>query len=96
MTPELLEPASLRDLLVQLQLEYDVILLDTPPVLVSADAATLAASADGVIDREAADLARQRVSSAGGQVLGAVLNDPDGLVGRFDRSYAYDYPALVD
>ncbi|HEX2250210.1 MAG TPA: polysaccharide biosynthesis tyrosine autokinase, partial [Gemmatimonadales bacterium] len=105
MTPELLEPSTLRDLLVQLQLEYDVILLDTPPVLVSADAATLAASADGVIlvvragqtDREAAELARQRVSSAGGQVLGAVLNDPDGLVGRFDKSYyAYDYPALVD
>jgi succinoglycan biosynthesis transport protein ExoP len=105
MAPELLEPDSLRDLLLQLQLEYDVILLDTPPVLVSADAATLSASADGVIlvvragqtDREAAELARQRVSAAGGQVLGAVLNDPDGLVGRFDRSYyAYDYPAVVD
>jgi hypothetical protein len=26
-----------------------------------------------------------------------VLNDPDGLVGRFDQSYyAYDYPAIVD
>jgi Mrp family chromosome partitioning ATPase len=82
-----------------------VIVLDTPPVLVSADAATLAASADGVIlvvragqtDRGAAELARQRVSSAGGRVFGAVLNDPDGLVGRFDKSYyAYDYPATVD
>jgi hypothetical protein len=37
------------------------------------------------------------VSSAGGRVFGAVLNDPDGLVGRFDKSYyAYDYPAIVD
>jgi succinoglycan biosynthesis transport protein ExoP len=104
-TPELLEPANLRGLLLQLRTEYDVIVLDTPPVLVSADAATLAASADGVIlvvragqtDRGAAELARQRVSSAGGRVFGAVLNDPDGLVGRFDRSYyAYDYPATVD
>jgi polysaccharide biosynthesis transport protein len=104
-TPELLEPATLRGLLQQLQREYDVIVLDTPPVLVSADAATLSASANGVIlvvragqtDRAAAELARQRVSSAGGQVLGAVLNDPDGVVGRFDQSYyAYDYPALVD
>jgi polysaccharide biosynthesis transport protein len=104
-TPELLEPSNLRGLLLQLRTEYDVIVLDTPPVLVSADAATLAASADGVIlvvragqtDRGAAELARQRVSSAGGRVFGAVLNDPDGLVGRFDRSYyAYDYPATVD
>jgi polysaccharide biosynthesis transport protein len=104
-TPELLEPSNLRGLLLQLRSEYDVIVLDTAPVLVSADAATLAASADGVIlvvragqtDRGAAELARQRVSSAGGRIFGAVLNDPDGLVGRFDRSYyAYDYPATVD
>jgi capsular exopolysaccharide synthesis family protein len=104
-TPELLEPGTLGSLLQQLKTEYDVIVLDTPPVLVSADAATLAASADGVIlvvragqtDRGAAELARQRVSSAGGRILGAVLNDPDGHVGRFDSAYyAYDYPALVD
>jgi succinoglycan biosynthesis transport protein ExoP len=104
-SPELLEPGMLSGLLHQLKAEYDVILLDTPPVLVSADAATLAASADGVIlvvragqtDRGAAELARQRVSSTGGRILGAVLNDPDGVVGRFDKTYyAYDYPAMVD
>ena len=104
-TPELLEPATLRGLLKQLRVDFDVILLDTPPVLVSADAATLAASADGVImvvragqtDRRAAELARQRVVSAGGRVLGAVLNDPDGVLGRLgEPSYAYDYPATVD
>jgi capsular exopolysaccharide synthesis family protein len=104
-SPELLEPATLRGLLLQLKTEYDVIVLDTPPVLVSADTATLAASADGVImvvragqtDRAAAELARQRVSSAGGRILGAVLNDPDGVLGRLGQSYyAYDYPATVD
>jgi succinoglycan biosynthesis transport protein ExoP len=104
-SPELLEPAALRGLLLQLKTEYDVLVLDTPPVLVSADAATLAASADGVImvlragqtDRGAAELARQRVSAAGGRVLGAVLNDPDGVTSRFEKGYyAYDYPATVD
>ena len=104
-TPELLEPAILRGLLHDLRTEFDVILLDTPPVLVSADAATLAPSADGVImviragqtDRGAAEVARQRVASAGGRVLGVVLNDPDGVTERFGRPYyAYDYPATVD
>jgi polysaccharide biosynthesis transport protein len=104
-TPELLEPATLQGLLSQLKTEYDVIVLDTPPVLVSADAATLAASAEGVIlvvragqtERGAAELARQRVTAAGGRILGAVLNDPDGLVSRMDAGYyAYDYPAAVD
>jgi polysaccharide biosynthesis transport protein len=104
-TPELLEPLSLQGLLSQFKTEYDVIVLDTPPVLVSADAATLAASAEGVIlvvragqtERGAAELARQRVSAAGGRILGAVLNDPDGLVSRTDAGYyAYDYPAAVD
>jgi capsular exopolysaccharide synthesis family protein len=104
-TPELLEPGIMGGFLHQLKQQYDVIVLDTPPVLVSADAATLAASSDGVImvvragqtDRGAAELARERVSSAGGRILGAVLNDPDGLVSRFDETYyAYDYPALVD
>jgi capsular exopolysaccharide synthesis family protein len=104
-TPELLEPGTLRGLLKQLRVDFDVILLDTPPVLVSADAPTLAASADGVImvvragqtDRRAAELARERVVSAGGRVLGAVLNDPDGVLVRLgEPSYAYDYPATVD
>ena len=104
-TPELLEPATLRGLLMDLRTEFDVILLDTPPVLVSADAATLAASADGVImvvragqtNRGAAELAGQRVTAAGGRVLGAVLNDPDGVLARLgEPCYAYDYPALAD
>lgn len=104
-TPELLEPGTLRGLLHDLRADFDVIVLDTPPVLVSADAATLAASVDGVIlviragqtHRGAAELARQRVSSAGGRVFGAVLNDPDGVVSAFGKSYyAYAYPATVD
>jgi Mrp family chromosome partitioning ATPase len=104
-SPELLEPATLQGLLHELRREFDVIILDTPPVLVSADAATLAGSADGVLlvvragqtDRGAAELARLRVSSAGGKVLGAVLNDPDGVIGRFGESYyTYDYPVALD
>jgi hypothetical protein len=51
----------------------------------------------GQTDRGAAELAGQRVVSAGGRLLGAVLNDPDGVLARLgEADYAYDYPALVD
>jgi Mrp family chromosome partitioning ATPase len=103
---ELLEPARLRHRLHEMQTHFDVILLDSPPVLVSADAATLAASADGVImvvragntDRGAAELAFQRLGSAGGRVLGAVLNDPENVVARFAgrKYYAYAYQPSSD
>jgi succinoglycan biosynthesis transport protein ExoP len=103
---ELLEPARLRARLYELQEHFDVIILDSPPVLVSADAATLAASAHGVIvvvragntDRGAAELAFQRLTSAGARVFGAVLNDPEEIVARFagKRYYAYDYQPTSD
>ena len=98
---ELLEPSRLRARLYELQEHFDVIILDSPPVLVSADAATLAASANGVIvvvragntDRGAAELAFQRLAAAGARVFGAVLNDPDEIVARFagKQYYAYHY-----
>jgi succinoglycan biosynthesis transport protein ExoP len=98
---ELLEPARFRPRLYELQEHFDIIVLDSPPVLVSADAATLAASAHGVMvvvragntDRGAAELAFQRLTAAGARVFGAVLNDPEDLVARFagKKYYAYDY-----
>jgi Mrp family chromosome partitioning ATPase/uncharacterized protein involved in exopolysaccharide biosynthesis len=103
---ELLEPARFRPRLSELQEHFDIIVLDSPPVLVSADAATLAASANGVIvvvragntDRGAAELAFQRLTAAGARVFGAVLNDPEDVVARFGgkKYYAYDYQANTD
>ena len=75
-------------------------------MLVSADGATLAASAHGVIvvvragntDRGAAELAFQRLTAAGARVFGAVLNDPEEIVARFAgrKYYAYDYQPTSD
>src|SRR5207245_5965489 len=48
-TSEVLQPHQLRRLLDALSGHFDVIILDTPPVLVSADAALLAPLADGAI-----------------------------------------------
>jgi Mrp family chromosome partitioning ATPase/uncharacterized protein involved in exopolysaccharide biosynthesis len=100
-----LKASALRTLLHELSASFDVIVLDTPPALVSADAVILAPVVDEVLmvvragqtDRTAAAAARQQLSDAGGNVVGAVLNDPEGQVGR-DQAlyYSYTYPLAAD
>jgi polysaccharide biosynthesis transport protein len=100
-----LRAGTFRCLLQEISIGFDLVILDTPPVLVSADAAILAPIADDVLlviragqtDRQAAERARQQLTDAGGHVVGAVLNDPEGKVVR-DRTmyYAYGYPVTPD
>ena len=102
---ETLKAGAFRALLAELSGEFDVIILDTPPALASADAVILAPVADDVMlvvltgqtDRDAAERVHQQLSDAGGNVIGAVLNDPEGKV-SLDRMryYAYPYPATTD
>ena len=98
---ELLKPQRIRGLLNDLAGLFDVIILDTPPVLVSADAALLAPLADGAIlvvragqtDRASAERACQYLIAAGAHFLGAVLNDPAGELARYGKYYyPYAYP----
>lgn len=99
-----LKTGTFRNLLNELASDFDVILLDTAPALVSADAVVLAPVADDVLlviraghtDRDAAERAHQQLTDAGGHVVGAVLNDPDGKVTRDNQYYAYGYPATTD
>src|SRR2546430_5729033 len=92
---ELLKPQRIRGLLNDLAGLFDVIILDTPPVLVSADAALLAPLADGAIlvvragqtDRASAERACQYLIAAGAHFLGAVLNDPAGELARYGKYY---------
>jgi uncharacterized protein involved in exopolysaccharide biosynthesis/Mrp family chromosome partitioning ATPase len=102
---ELLQPARVEARFRQLATQFEVIIVDTPPVLVSADAATLAPAADGVIlvvragqtHRDAAYLAYDHLTAAGAQVIGALLNDPGDVAARYQKFfYSYDYPATVD
>jgi Mrp family chromosome partitioning ATPase/uncharacterized protein involved in exopolysaccharide biosynthesis len=104
-TPESLKAGTFRTLLAEFSGEFDVIILDTPPALVSADAVLLAPIADDVLlvvraghtDRDAAERAHQQLSDAGGNVVGAVLNDPDGKVSRDHMLYyGYTYPVTTD
>jgi Mrp family chromosome partitioning ATPase len=97
---EAVKLADVRAVLEELSRDFHVIVLDTPPVLVSADAAILAPLSDSVLmviragqtDREAASLACQQLAASGAPVVGAVLNDPEGHVARHRKShYSYDY-----
>jgi Mrp family chromosome partitioning ATPase/uncharacterized protein involved in exopolysaccharide biosynthesis len=96
----LLSGVRMRALLQELSKSFDLVILDTPPVLATADAGILASLADGVLlvvragqtDRVAAKRAHQQLVNVGARVVGTVLNDPGGEVSQYgDYYYPYDY-----
>jgi polysaccharide biosynthesis transport protein len=96
----LLSGLRMRVLLQELAKSFDLVVLDTPPVLATADAGILASLADGVLlvvragqtDRVAAKRAHQQLVNVGARVVGTVLNDPGGEVSQYgDYYYPYDY-----
>ena len=98
----LLSGVRMRVLLQELAKSFDLVILDTPPVLATADAGILASVADGVLlvvragqtDRVAAKRAQQQLVNVGARIVGTVLNDPGGEVSQFgDYYYPYDYAA---
>lgn len=96
---ELLDSQHMRGLWEQLSPRYDQILVDTPPLLVVTDGAVLAGQVDGVIfvvdagetRTEAAKEAKQVLVSAGGRVIGAVLNQVKDGHGRYYYHYKHRY-----
>jgi polysaccharide biosynthesis transport protein len=98
----LLSGTRMRVLLQELREQFDIIVLDTPPVLATADAGIVASLTDGVLlvvragttDRNAAQRACQQLANVGARVVGTVLNDPGGQVAKEgDYYYPYDYAA---
>lgn len=92
---ELLGSQRMADLLHRLEQEADIVVLDTPPALVVADANVLAARADGVLvvvntgrtRRAAVQQAVEGLRQVGANLLGGVLNMVD--TGRGRSSYYY-------
>jgi succinoglycan biosynthesis transport protein ExoP len=96
----LLSGARMRVLMEQLSKNFDLIILDTPPVLATADAGILSSLTDGVLlvvragqtDRAAAQRAHHLLANVGARIVGTVLNDPGGEVSQYgDYYYPYDY-----
>jgi Mrp family chromosome partitioning ATPase len=89
----------MRDVLRDAQAEFDVVLIDSPPLLAVTDAAVLATMADGAIlvirvgatAKAAVRRAVAQLQTVHGRVVGAVLNDVDLRSGAFSGSYGYYY-----
>lgn len=94
-TPDLLHSAVLRKLIERLRQQFDVILIDTPPLLEIPDARLLSRIADGAIfiararrtTVEAAASATQRLAFDKARVLGIVLNDWNPKHSRYYSRY---------
>jgi capsular exopolysaccharide synthesis family protein len=92
---ELLGSQQMRDVLERI--ESDLVVLDTPPMLVASDAAVLARAADGVLmvvragttQRGALQESAQQLASIGARLVGTVLNDPDAEVAKYASYYQY-------
>ncbi|MBU7007214.1 CpsD/CapB family tyrosine-protein kinase [Phosphitispora fastidiosa] len=80
---ELLQSEKTRELLSQLMEMCDMLIIDSPPLLIRADAVVLSAMAGGVIMMlrtgrtkiEAVQEAKDRLEKAGARILGVVMND---------------------
>ncbi|MFQ5891047.1 MAG: polysaccharide biosynthesis tyrosine autokinase, partial [Gemmatimonadota bacterium] len=78
-----LGPATMGELISNAGTEFDLVVIDTPPLNVITDAATIASMVDAVVivvrrgrtDREALELTLQRLERASAHVIGVVLND---------------------
>lgn len=96
---ELLGSQKMRDLMEQMKEDYDVVVLDTPPVLPVTDAAILASLVDGVVlvaayGRATFDgltQAKVQLENVGSKILGVILNQvPQSKRGGHYYYYYYD------
>jgi receptor protein-tyrosine kinase len=95
--PSILHSSRAAQLLERLKREFDVVLIDCPPMLHLADARVLGRLADGVIlviragktSQEAAVSAIQRFNEDGTRVLGTILNDWNPKTASYARGYEY-------
>ncbi|MGH3369642.1 MAG: CpsD/CapB family tyrosine-protein kinase [Nocardioidaceae bacterium] len=97
---ELLQSQAMRDLLERAKKEYDVIVIDTPPLLPVTDAALVAAQADGALvvvrhgstTRDQLRHSIERLEAVDARALGVVLNMmPSRRGGRDTYGYGYGY-----
>lgn len=98
---ELIFSTRMRDLIRGAAAEYDLLLIDAPPLLNVADGRILSAMVEGVVmvvkggetPREMVRRAQVYVSEVGGRLIGVVLNDVHLRHGGYDGYSVYQYYA---
>ena len=98
----LLDSPEISDLIGRSRREYDLILIDAPPLAVTADVLTLSKLVDGIlfvtrpgiVELESAELAQEALATSGQKVLGMVVNgvkpndfDRYSYHGRYGKNY---------
>ena len=90
----LLDSAEMLDLIGRSRREYDLVLIDAPPLPVTADVLTLSKLADGIIfvtrpgivEHDSAELAQEAIETTRQKVLGMVVN---GVEANDFKRYSY-------
>jgi Mrp family chromosome partitioning ATPase/uncharacterized protein involved in exopolysaccharide biosynthesis/cell division protein FtsN len=96
---ELLSSPAMATFLREVREEYDVVLIDTPPVLPVTDSAIVAGQTDGVVlvyqagkvGRIVLKRAKAHLESARGTVLGVVLNDVQSEIAGYTYAHYYTH-----
>ena len=96
---ELLGTKKMRDFIEELKREFDMVLIDAPPVLAVTDAQILSTIADGVIlvasygeaQKNALVDAKQLIDKVGGKVIGIVFNKVPEAASGYNGKYYEGY-----
>lgn len=94
---ELVGSKRMKRLIQAVSEQYDMVLIDTPPIVAVTDAAILAQEVDGVIivlaagevNKEYAQRAKEQLDKVGAKILGAVLNKADMKTSEYYYYYYY-------
>ncbi len=98
---ELLATKKMEDLLKKLQSKFDIVILDSPPIIAVTDATVLSTKVDGTLlvvyagqtERDAIKRAVTMLDSVASRLLGIVLNgfDVQGIYGSYYYYYYHHY-----
>jgi capsular exopolysaccharide synthesis family protein len=94
---ELVGSRRMESLIEEVSEQFDIVLIDTPPIVAVTDAAILAQVVDGVIlvlasgevNKDYALRAKEQLDKVGAKILGAVLNKADLKTSEYYYYYYY-------
>lgn len=100
---ELVGSKRMKHLIEQVSEQFDLILIDTPPVVAVTDAAIIAQEVDGVIlvlasgeiNKDYAQRAKEQLDKVGAKILGAVLNKVDINTREYYYYYYYHHGSSI-